>query len=523
MIVLITTSGLGSRLGDLTSFLNKSIIRIGDKCPLDYIFDNYKNMSDVKFIITIGYLGDIVKQYVNIAYGNKLNITFVEVDNYEDSGSSLGYSLLKAKKYVNEPFFFHCCDAIILEKIDINMNTNNNILFGYTYNDSSHYSSLNISNGIVCLINEKGCDNYDYIYTGLAYIYNYKFFWEKLYQLYNDDPLKSNLSDIHAFNLMLKDGINFKFIHLKQYYDMGNMKSYNEIIQALPCNYNILYKKNESIIFHKDKVIKYFYDENINKNKLKRIKYIGENLVPKIFSKSKNYHSMELIDSMPLSEIYEKGLIYKLLVWADKNLWVKNKNIDNFENICYNFYYTKTWKRIKKYFNDKRNIDYNIINNVNVGSIDNLLKKINFKKLCKDPPTNYHGDFILDNILLRKNKEFCLIDWRQDFGGDIERGDKYYDLAKLQHNIYFNHSNINKNLFNIKIIDENRCEVDMKCNFFLINQMIDFDKFIIENNIDKKKINILNGLIWINMAPLHNYPLSNFLFNLGKYMLINNI
>ena len=41
--------------------------------------------------------------------------------------------------------------------------------------------------------------------------------------------------------------------------------------------------------------------------------------------------------------------------------------------------------------------------------------------------------------------------------------------------------------------------------------------------IKSKKIDILNGLIWINMSPLHTYPLSNFLFNLGKLKLHNTL
>ena len=112
-----------------------------------------------------------------------------------------------------------------------------------------------------------------------------------------------------------------------------------------------------------------------------------------------------------------------------------------------------------------------------------------------------------------------MIDWRQDFGGDIKKGDKYYDLAKLRHNIYFNHENILNNLFFIKQIKPNECILDLKCNFFLINQLLEFNNFIKENKLNLNKVKILTALIWINMAPLHEYPLSNFLFNFGKYNL----
>ena len=37
--VLLTTSGLGSRLGNLTKFTNKSLVRVGDKPAISYIIE----------------------------------------------------------------------------------------------------------------------------------------------------------------------------------------------------------------------------------------------------------------------------------------------------------------------------------------------------------------------------------------------------------------------------------------------------------------------------------------------------
>ena len=39
--VLITASGLGSRLGNLTKFTNKGLVRIGKKPALSYIIESY--------------------------------------------------------------------------------------------------------------------------------------------------------------------------------------------------------------------------------------------------------------------------------------------------------------------------------------------------------------------------------------------------------------------------------------------------------------------------------------------------
>ena len=64
--VLITASGLGSRLGNLTKFTNKGLVRIGKKPALSYIIESYPD--DVEFVVTLGHYGDQVEQFLNLAY-----------------------------------------------------------------------------------------------------------------------------------------------------------------------------------------------------------------------------------------------------------------------------------------------------------------------------------------------------------------------------------------------------------------------------------------------------------------------
>ncbi len=152
-----------------------------------------------------------------------------------------------------------------------------------------------------------------------------------------------------------------------------------------------------------------------------------------------------------------------------------------------------------------------------MGSIDELLLKIDWNYLNTDELYQFHGDFILDNIIY-SNNSYKLLDWRQDFGGNISHGDMYYDLAKLRHNIIFNHDNINNGLFKINE-ENNEIKVDLKCNYLLLKQLEDFDKFVLEKNLNLKKIKILTSIIWLNMSPLHEYHISKFLYYFGKFNL----
>src|SRR5574344_257505 len=100
MKVFITTSGIGSRLLDLTKYTNKSMIKIGKRPVISYIIDSYP--EDTEFVISLGYFGDHVRQYLSLAYPNK-KIQLVEVDKYDGPGSSQVYSQLQAEKYLQEP------------------------------------------------------------------------------------------------------------------------------------------------------------------------------------------------------------------------------------------------------------------------------------------------------------------------------------------------------------------------------------------------------------------------------------
>ena len=116
--VLITTSGIGSRLGDFTSYTNKSLVKVGDKLALSRIIEIYPEQTT--FVITLGHFGAHVKDFLEVAYP-KRKFEYVEVSKYQGLGSSLGLSMLCASQYLQEPFIFHASDTLLLnaEKIEI--------------------------------------------------------------------------------------------------------------------------------------------------------------------------------------------------------------------------------------------------------------------------------------------------------------------------------------------------------------------------------------------------------------------
>ena len=137
-------------------------------------------------------------------------------------------------------------------------------------------------------------------------------------------------------------------------------------------------------------------------------------------------------------------------------------------------------------------------------------------------PSRIHGDFHFENIIYSSKKKFKFIDWRQDFGGIIEYGDIYYDIAKINHGLIIDHNIIKSSQFNVNI-DKKK----IKINFLQSKENKDCQKFLFQflkkNKFSEKKVKILTSLIFLNIAGLHHYPYSIFLYYLGKLMLFNSL
>lgn len=225
---LVTTSGTGSRLKDLTQNTNKALIDIAGKPAIDYIFQNYPPTT--KYVITLGYLGDQVRKYLTKHYP-KLIFEFVTVSPYQGEGSSLGFSMLAAESRLQEPFIFHCCDTIVTGPLPL---PTKNWNAGFTLTgDISHYRTLTMTGDSIVTIADKGVNTVAPIHIGLVGIYHYVSFWHALRQCYSENPSNQALNDTDVINQMLKDGQNFEVVSVTNWFDTGNPEALKRTKQAL--------------------------------------------------------------------------------------------------------------------------------------------------------------------------------------------------------------------------------------------------------------------------------------------------
>ncbi len=512
--VLITTSGIGSRLGELTNYTNKALIRVGKKPAISYIVERYPD--EIELVITLGYFGNHVKDFLELAYPQK-NFNFVNVDKYEGEGSSLGYSMLQAKEHLQCPFIFHASDTIVLDKNILE--PDKNWIGGSFGKESSQYRTIANNRWTSPTINEKGAINYDSIYIGLAGIYEYDTFWDALEEGYNKNPNDSSLSDCYALNKLRIDDVDL--IRQDSWYDIGNSTELKKSREQIPDKFEILDKVDESIFLFDDFVIKFFANKEICLNRVER-NQILEGLVPKLYEYTDNFYKYEYAKGDLLADVVNESIFSKLLEHCKENLWIRQEYNQEHKQNCYNFFIKKTLGRVSEYFKKTKSEEYpseTKINGINVFNVNWLINQLDVSWLCyQDWPYKFHGDMIADNIIYNDGK-FTLIDWRQDFGGSLTDGSIYYDLAKLNHNLIFNHEIVNKGLYKLETKSNGEIIVDILVSKNLLECQKILHKFIIDNGFDLKKVEILTYLIWINMASLHDGKLGDFLFNFGKFNL----
>jgi len=510
--VLITTSGTGSRLGELTKYTNKSLVRVGDKPTIAHIIDQYS--KDTEFVVTLGYYGSHVKQFLELCYPDR-SFTFVEVDHYTGPKSSLLYSISLCESVLQKPFVFHACDTVLGPEYHKNLTLTSNWIVGCVSEASHHYRTFNVHLDKIVTINEKGEQNYNFAYVGVAGIYDYKEFWNATREILQQPS--NELSDCHTINKMIEKGFKFSCNQIKSWLDVGNVDSLKIARTKIPSSFHVLDKDDENIFIFDGYVYKFFHDEKICSNRVARFEHLKD-MVPKLVAHTTNFYKYEYVEGDLLADCVNISKFKELLKWANTNLWIEKPNANHKSN-CLAFYKQKTFDRVNRFLK-KYNIKdaENTINGFKVPSMVDLLSMVDFDSLSGKQSTGYHGDFILDNVLMT-SQGIKLIDWRQDFNGDIKHGDMFYDLAKLNHNLIVNHGMIKDNQFKIDFCGNETVECDINVKKSLIDCRQVIIDFCGQKNIDYKNIDILTSIIWINMAPLHEHPLDIFLYYFGKYNL----
>lgn len=502
----IVSSGKGTRMLHLTKNINKALLPINGKAVISHIID--KIPKDYDIIITTGYKKTSLKEYCLSAHYDR-NITFIDVKDYNSKNTGPGYSLLKAKDYLQRPFYFSTVDCII----DNDLPPLDGDWIGiHKTSIPEIYSTAKIDNkNNVIDFKNKSKNGFEWAYIGLSGIYNYNLFWK---------TLEKNIKDTGEFiNVYINNEYKVKSKKLN-WLDTGTLDNYYNIKKILEKNYFILNKNDEYIYDVNNRIIKLFIDENITINRIKRSEII-KNFIPNIKFKGKFIYSYEKVKGNTLYELDNLELFKEFLNWL-KSFWVLDNNIDYKENAS-KFYKEKTKNRIEQFIKKYPLLykEESIIDGKKYNSLEKIMNEINWDNILDILPSKiFHGDLQFDNIIYDGNN-FKLIDWRQSFGDTTEFGDIYYDLSKFYGGILISYYDMKKNNFSINY-NNNSINLNYKPSDNLIKFKHFYENWIIKEGYDLNKIKKLTFIIYMNMVSLHDEPFNLFLFYFAKKLYYND-
>jgi dTDP-glucose pyrophosphorylase/thiamine kinase-like enzyme len=511
-VVCILTSGRGTRMGEFCEIANKAILPIDNKGVISHIINQFP--LDSKFIISLGFKADQVRNYLDIAHSDA-DIEYVTVDKFEGEGTGPGYSLSCCKEHLNRPFYFVSCDTLWTNDIPLDIEEN---WFGtapVAAEDSKHYCNFKIKDGKIAGIfdKERVSGNEYEAFVGLCFIHDHIKFWKSLEA---KDLIRGELQISNGIRALVANG-EAKAVPI-HWIDVGNEDLYQEV-RALYEDFNFS-KSNEFFYTINNKVIKFFADAKITELRVKKAA-LNPAVFPQISFHKDQFYAYEFLPGDVLYDLNSPERFTKFLQWLKKELW-KPVEVDKkvFTKACRHFYFEKTKQRLEKYFAKYPGDDKPfILDGEKLPSCSELIAQVPWDELENGIPVFMHGDLQFDNVIYNeKTGEFALIDWRQDFAGHVEFGDWYYDLAKMVGGILLNYDYVKKNLMSYHE-DGDKVTIDFATRYLSNKYENILTDFIKDQGLDIARVHMLRALIYLNMSPLHHNPFDKLLRALGVKLL----
>jgi thiamine kinase-like enzyme len=335
-------------------------------------------------------------------------------------------------------------------------------------------------------------------FTGVMYIYH----WERFF---------NNLKTIDSAEFIYSISRGSDVASLETWQDFGCPISYRGAVsKSLAFDFS---KEDEITYICNNKVIKWWVDSTVAKKKYTKT-LSNPTVFPTNCQHLGNYMSYDFFPGKTLYEHNTAESINNLLTWLHDTVWLRNNN-----DICTEssaFYKDKTLNRINQFLKKHTSLPViKTINGVEVKEYTYYLENINWDALSTDNLTGFiHGDLQFDNIIINENDEFKIIDWRHEFGGLVEYGDIYYDLAKMSGGFIINYARIKNHQFAIQI-DGNTVTLDSPSIDDIKIYQAEIKNYVDKHNLNYKKVQQLVPIIFWNMSPLHFEPFDMFLWYLG--------
>ena len=511
-LVCILAAGKGTRMGSQASGVHKALLPVENRASISRIISQFPEQT--QFVVAIGHLGEQVKSYLLTAHPNH-DISFVNVKPYEGPHSGPGISVLQCSNFLRRSFFLVCTDTLWSEVLPSDFEEN--IIFTHSVSKAISQDYCNVlkdekNRQVTGFRNKLSTDRAE-AFTGLAYIKDTEVFFQGI--LGSTSP---SVELFEGFKALIKMGV-VATRELKTWLDIGTLDKYNRVRGEV-----FFGKVGEELFFEGDQVVKYFHDKKIVENRVKRSK--GSNhWFPRVSQTNGQFYSYQYEPGHNLYEENSPELVSKLLKRLEAEFWKPvSVSKERIRNQCRHFYYRKTIGRVKQYLaNNPWARSISEINGQRVPSAGELLDRIRWSHVAEGVPYYIHGDLQFGNIIYSPEKDrFSLIDWRQDFAGELLFGDIYYDFAKLNAGIHLNLLKLEQGDFHVGSRSKLISVACPQVEHYQVYRQLLMDSAS-RMGLEPSKIDLLTGLVYLNMAGIHHEPVATMLYSFAIHWLTQSI
>ena len=216
--VLILAGGMATRLYPISKKIPKSLIKINNKPFIDYQLDYLRNQGIKNIVISVGNLGDMIKQHIQNKKNLDLNINFsFDGRNLLGTGGAVKKSLEKLTDF----FFVMYGDSFLpvnFEKILKAYINGNKLALMTIFKNQNSFDKSNVvykNNKILNYDKNSNDKKMEYIDYGLS------IFSKKSFDKY-DLNTRFDLSEVF-FDMLKIDELN-AYVVDKRFYEIGSFK-----------------------------------------------------------------------------------------------------------------------------------------------------------------------------------------------------------------------------------------------------------------------------------------------------------
>jgi len=524
MKVCILAAGLGTRLGAVSGTVHKALLPLGNQAVLSRILAGFP--ADTEFVIATGSKAGQVEAFVRLAHP-EARVSFVRVDPFAGPGSGPGYSLFCCRDFLREPFAFTACDTLVLDQLPA---FERNWLGVAEVADAERWCAAHVDGNMrVTRLDDKlPGSTARHAFTGIAFVRDHEAFWAGLAASAAPDKKGAAGGEVQvagglAALIDTPDGLEARPVDWR---DTGSWASYQALLAEFDKNYTFTGKSTEVTFRYGERILKLFADEARGERWRARARSLGR-AVPELLGGEGAVAAYRFVPGTLLSASLDGTSCRRFLDWLEAEFWRDPDPADvpepgAFAAALRAFYVDKSLGRLADYA--RRHPDSRAagpgrltINGLSCRPAGELVLAAAALACAPARPSVVHGDLHADNVLVTPDG-YCLIDWREGFAG-LVCGDRHYDLAKFLHTLDFSVAAMEAGAFQADwrsgasvVLSHLREEGELRARAA-------FETFVRERGYDQRRIEAVNALVFLNMAPLYERALGEYLCLLGRLLL----